>query len=381
MEEPTQLSKAELYHYQRQLVLPELGTGGQARLKEASVLIVGAGGLGSPAALYLATAGIGRLGIVDDDVVEVSNLHRQILHTTDALGMLKVDSARAGLQARNPHIAVIPYAERFTPKNALALAREYDVVVDASDNFPTRYLVSDACVLSRTPYVFGSVYQFEGQCSVFAPGGPCYRCLFPESPPAHLVPSCTESGVFGVLPGIVGSLQALEVVKLLTRIGTPLVGQMLLFDARALQFQTVAVPRNPACAACGEAPTINSLAEYEEFCNTSPNGPSVPEISAAELRTRRLMPSAPFVLDVRQPHEADRASLGADRLIPLPELPDHLAELEDYRDRELVVHCQSGERSRRAVQILTREGFTRASSLAGGILAWQQEAGPTGSER
>ena len=369
------LSSEEMRRYQRHFSLENVGLAGQRVLKAASVLIVGAGGLGSPLAMYLAAAGVGRLGIVDFDVVDASNLHRQVLHGASDIGRRKVSSARETLQEINPFVCLETHAVRLTRKNALSLVEDYDIVADGSDNFPTRYLVNDACMLAKRPNVFGSVYKFEGQVAVFAhPEGPCYRCMFPELPPGDLVPSCAEGGVLGVLPGIVGSLQANEVIKLLLGIGEPLIGRMLLFDGLTGEFHVLNVPREPNCRACGEAKNDLSLPESSYVCE--PSAMTVPEITVSELNAMRQNGQAPFLLDVRKPFEQDIASIDADQLIPVEALPERIGELGAPPGDLIVVHCRSGGRSARAVQLLRASGYSRAVNLKGGILAWSQEIDP-----
>ena len=371
----SKLTAEEVRRYQRHFALEEVGIAGQEVLKASSVLVVGAGGLGSPLALYLAAAGVGRLGIVDFDDVDASNLHRQVLHGSADIGRQKVASARDTLNEINPFVELEAHAYRLTRDNATRLIREFDVVADGTDNFPTRYLINDACVLTGKPNVYGSVYKFEGQVSVFAhPDGPCYRCIFPEPPPAKLVPSCADGGVMGVLPGIVGSLQANEVLKMLLRIGEPLVGRMLLFDALAGGFQMLTVPRDPACIACSGTHGMHDLPGYDSACDF--RGSTVPEMTVAELHALRLARRAPFVLDVRKPYEQDLASIGPNQLIPVEELPGRLAELAASPTDLIVAHCRSGVRSARAVQILHGAGFKRAINLKGGILAWSREIDP-----
>ena len=371
------LSPEEIRRYSRHLILPEVGLAGQQRLKAASVLLVGAGGLGSPLALYLAAAGIGRLGLVDFDVVDASNLHRQVLHGTRDVGRSKLASARDRLHDVNPHVHLECHETRLTSENALALVGDYDVVADGTDNFPTRYLVNDASVLTGTPNVYGSIFRFEGQVSVFGVReGPCYRCLYPEPPPPGLVPSCAEGGVLGILPGIVGTLQATEVIKLLCGIGDPLVGRLLLFDALAMTFRTMKVRKNPDCPLCGDAPSLTGLIDYEQLCGIPQAAEvDVPEITVVELKARLDRGEKPFLLDVRKPHEYDIANLGAP-LIPVDELAARLDELAAYRDREIIVHCRPGVRSARAVRLLRAEGFAHAVNLKGGILAWSAEVDP-----
>lgn len=377
------LTPAERTRYSRHLLLPTVGVAGQQRLKAASVLLVGAGGLGSPMALYLAAAGVGRIGLVDFDVVEATNLHRQLLHGTDDVGRSKLASAADRLRSINPHLHLDLHETRLDRTNALAILGGYDVVADGADNFPTRYLVNDACVLLGTPNVHGSVFRFEGQVSVFGlPGGPCYRCLYPTPPPPGLVPSCAEGGVLGVLPGTIGTLQATEVLKLLLGVGEPLAGRLLLYDALRMEVRTMRFPRHPACPACGDAPTITELIDYEAFCNAPPLHfkpepmSAVPELSVHDLKARMDADDAPFLLDVRRPNEYDICNLGG-TLIPLDELPNRLDELEPYRDQTFVVHCRSGGRSAQAVQFLRQSGFDGAVNLAGGVLAWSDQIDPS----
>jgi adenylyltransferase/sulfurtransferase len=385
--EPKQeaLSSEELQRYSRHLTLPEFGKEGQETLKNASVLLVGAGGLGSPAATYLAAAGVGRIGLVDFDTVEASNLQRQILYGTSDVGRPKLEAASERLQDLNPHVEVERHELRLTSDNALDVIDDYDVVADGTDNFPTRYLVNDACVMTGTPNVYASIFRFEGQVSVFATeDGPCYRCLYEEPPPPGLVPSCAEGGVLGILPGFIGTLQATEVIKLLTGIGEPLIGRLLMVDALDMNFRTVNVPTNPDCPVCGDDPTVTELIDYEAFCGIDPDASSngapddvsdddqVPEISVHDLKQRRDAGDAPFVLDVREPYEADIASIDADQLIPVDQLEERLDELDADPDEEIVVHCRSGGRSAKATELLRRKGYD-ASNLAGGVLAWSDE--------
>jgi adenylyltransferase/sulfurtransferase len=386
------LSSEELQRYSRHLTLPEFGREGQEKLKNSSVLLVGAGGLGSPAATYLAAAGVGRIGLVDFDTVEASNLQRQILYGTSDVGRPKLDAASERLEDLNPHVEVERHEVRLTSDNALGIIDDYDVVADGTDNFPTRYLVNDACVMTGTPNVYASIFRFEGQVSVFATeDGPCYRCLYEEPPPPGLVPSCAEGGVLGILPGFIGTLQATEVIKLLADVGEPLIGRLLMVDALNMDFRTVNVPTNPDCPVCGDDPTVTELIDYEAFCGipqddeTSTNGTAdadvsdsddaIPEVSVHDLKRRRDTDDAPFVLDVREPYEADIASIGADQLIPVDELEDRLDELEAGPDDEIVVHCRSGGRSARATEFLREKGYD-ASNLAGGVLAWSDEIDP-----
>jgi adenylyltransferase/sulfurtransferase len=367
------LSHEELLRYSRHLTLPDLGVEGQTRLRAARVLLVGAGGLGSPAGLYLAAAGVGTLGIVDFDVVDRSNLQRQILHGTAAIGEPKTSSARARLHDINPHVVVETFAERLTSANALDIARGFDVIVDGSDNFPTRYLVNDACVLLGKPDVYGSVFRFDGQVSVFdARRGPCYRCLYAEPPPPDLVPSCAEGGVLGVLPGIIGSLQALEAIKLIVGFGAPLIGRLLLFDGRRVQFRELALEKDPACPICGANPGVTSLIDYEAFCGVgSTEQDAGVEVSAEELQRERSRNPNLVLVDVREPHEAAIAQIAGARLIPLGELPRRVGELAGHG--EIVTLCHHGQRSLRAREILKSAGFANVRSLAGGIDAWSRE--------
>jgi len=354
------------------LTLPEVGTSGQERLRRARVLLVGAGGLGSPAALYLAAAGVGRLGIVDGDVVELSNLQRQILHGTAATGHPKTESARQRLADLNPHVTVDCYPVRLSAENAREILGAYDLAIDGSDNFPTRYLVNDASVLLGKPYVYGSIFRFDGQVSVFAaPGGPCYRCLFADPPPPDLVPNCAEAGVLGVLPGLVGSLQALEAIKWILGAGEPLIGRLLLVDALRVKFRELSVTRDPECQVCGAHPSVTELIDYEAFCGVAGAGHAgASELTASELAMRLSNGDPPLVLDVREPWEWEIARIEGSRLLPLGQLPDRLRELDS--GAEIVTVCHKGARSLMAQQLLQGAGF-RARSLAGGIDAWAAE--------
>jgi adenylyltransferase/sulfurtransferase len=370
------LDQAEIERYRRHLALPEVGLEGQLKLRSASVLVVGAGGLGSPVALYLAAAGVGRIGLVEFDVVDRSNLQRQILYGTADVGRAKLDVAVERLRDVNPHVVLEPHAERLTAANAAALLERYDIVVDGTDNFPTRYLVNDACVLAGKPFVHGSIFRFEGQLSLFRPGrGPCYRCLFPEPPPAGAVPSCAEGGVLGVLPGIVGTLQATEVLKWLLGRGEGLLGRLLLVDALECRFRELEVRRDPACPICGDAPTIRELREIEQLCAppTEPAG-ARPELSAAELRDELEGDGAPLLLDVRTRQEWEICRLPDAQLIPVQELARRHAELP--RDRPIVVYCHVGMRGGVATRLLREQGFQRVRNLAGGIDAWAAEVEP-----
>lgn len=366
------LSPSELVRYARHLTLPEVGVEGQERLRAARVLLIGAGGLGSPAALYLAAAGVGTLGIVDADRVDSTNLQRQVLHGTASIGRAKTDSARDRLTDLNPHVRVEVHEERLTSSNAMALLARYDFTVDGSDNFPTRYLVNDASVLLGKRYVYGSIFRFDGQLSVFGGDGPCYRCLFADPPPPDLVPNCAEAGVLGVLPGIVGSLQALEAIKLILGVGSSAVGRLVLVDALRLAFREIAVHRDPGCAVCGKAPTVTSLIDYDAFCGTSSGAASDDEVSAPELARLLGGNLAPLVVDVREPWEWEIAHLEGSRLVPLGELPGRLGELDPRA--EIVTLCHRGQRSLMAQELLQGAGF-RVRSLAGGIDAWAEMVG------
>ncbi|MFO8232317.1 MAG: molybdopterin-synthase adenylyltransferase MoeB [Longimonas sp.] len=378
-EQAASLSTEELRRYNRHLTLPEFGRTGQEKLKQASVLLVGAGGLGSPAAMYLAAAGVGHIGLVDFDHVEASNLQRQILYGTSDVGRPKLDAAEERLSDLNPHVDMTRHEVRLSSENALNIVEQYDVVADGTDNFPTRYLVNDACVLTGTPNVYASIFRFEGQVSVFATeDGPCYRCLYEEPPPPGLVPSCAEGGVLGVLPGLVGTLQATEVIKLITGIGEPLIGRLLMIDALSMNFRTLSVRKNPDCVICSDNATQTELIDYEAFCGipnadeSTDDDMAVPETTVQELKAARDSGTAPFVLDVRKPHEADIASMDADQLIPVDELPNRLSELQVETDEPVVVHCRSGARSERATKFLRQQGYD-ASNLKGGILAWSDK--------
>ncbi len=368
------LSREELQRYHRHIIMPEVGQEGQAKLKQARVLAIGAGGLGSPYALYLAAAGVGTIGLVDFDVVDASNLQRQILYSADSVGKPKLAEAKARLKALNPHIEIETHETRLTSQNALELFRKYDLVADGTDNFPTRYLVNDACALTGKPNVYGSIFRFEGQVSVFdAKLGPCYRCLYPEPPPPGLVPSCAEGGVFGVLPGVIGCLQAVETLKLLLGIGKPLVGRLMLFDALNMEWRSLKTRKDPNCALCGKNPTITKPIDYEAFCNAGappPAAAAVAEITVERLK-ERLDHKEPFVLvDVREPHEFEIARIAGSKLIPLGQLPDRLGELNPADD--IVVHCKMGGRSMKAAKLLLEKGFKRVTSVAGGINAWSE---------
>jgi len=373
--EEVTLTPEEMNRYSRHMIIPEVGVAGQKRLKAGSVLVVGTGGLGSPLALYLAAAGVGHLGLVDFDVVDATNLQRQILHTEADVGRSKLASAREKIEAMNPNVRLTTYEERLTSANALRILSDYDVIVDGTDNFPTRYLVNDACVLLGKPNVYGSIFRFEGQASVFdARRGPCYRCLYPEPPPPGLVPSCAEGGVLGVLPGLIGTIQANETVKLLLGLGESLLGRLLLLDALEMRFREVRLAKDPDCPVCGSHPIVRELIDYEEFCGLRnvEAPPAVPEISVRELAESL---DRVALLDVREPHEVEIAHIPGARLIPLGQLASRVGELD--RDADLVVHCRSGVRSAQAVRFLQEAGFRRVRNLTGGILAWSDEVDPT----
>ena len=377
-----ELSHEEIRRYSRHLIMPEVGLSGQKKLKAASVLLVGTGGLGSPVAMYLAAAGVGRIGVVDYDVVDPTNLHRQVIHGTASVGALKVDSARARMLDLNPDIAVVTHNEPFTSANALDIARPYDVIVDGTDNFPTRYLVNDVCVLLGKPNVYGSIFRFEGQASVFfARQGPCYRCLFPEPPPPGLVPSCAEGGVLGILPGTIGTIQATEAIKLILGLGSTLVGRLLLYDATQMTFEEVKLRKNPKCLICSERPTVTELIDYEAFCGVpghdreDESAGAGWDITPKELAARLTEGNHIRIVDVREPHEVEISRIAGAELIPLGALPARMNELDSAE--EIVLHCKSGGRSARALEMLRCAGFRKLKNLKGGINAWAREVDPT----
>jgi adenylyltransferase/sulfurtransferase len=376
--EAATLNNDEILRYSRHLIMPEVGMEGQQKLKAARVLCIGAGGLGSPLALYLAAAGVGTLGIVDFDVVDYTNLQRQIIHTTADVGRKKLDSAADKLKAINPFLNLRTFETKLTSDNALELFKDFDIVADGTDNFPTRYLVNDACVLTGKPNVYGSIFRFEGQASVFATEeGPCYRCLYPEPPPPGLVPSCAEGGVLGILPGLVGVMQATEVIKLILGKGEPLIGRLLLIDALGMKFRELKLRKNPDCPVCGKNPTVTKLIDYQEFCGIrgeeKPVETGIPEMTVEELKRRLDAGDDLFVLDVREPHEYQICNIGG-HLIPLGDLPNRVNELDS--SREIVAHCRSGVRSAKAVGFLQQAGFKKVHNLAGGILAWADRVDP-----
>ncbi len=376
------LTHSEIHRYSRHLLIPEVGLEGQKKLKAASVLVIGTGGLGSPVALYLAAAGVGRIGLVDYDVVDFSNLQRQVIHGTSKLGVLKVDSARERMLDLNPDITVDVYNQPFTSENAIRIAKSYDILVDGTDNFPTRYLVNDVSVLLGKANVYGSIFRFDGQVSVFdARRGPCYRCLFPEPPPPGLVPSCAEGGVLGVLPGTIGSLQASEALKLILEIGEPLIGKLLLYNALDMSFDFVKLRKNPACKICGENPEIKELIDYEAFCGVPGHDHEEGsagagwDIGAVELSERLKNNGSIRLIDVREPHELEISNIEGADLIPLGQLAGRLSELDSAQ--EIVLFCKSGTRSTRALELLASAGFRRVKNLKGGINAWAKEVDPS----
>ena len=378
-EQVATLSKEEILRYSRHLIMPEVGMEGQQKLKAARVLCIGTGGLGSPLALYLAAAGVGTLGLVDFDVVDFTNLQRQVIHFTSDVGRPKLESARQKIAAINPFVDVKTFETKLTSDNALQIFAGFDIIVDGTDNFPTRFLVNDACVFTGKPNVYGSIFRFEGQASVFAAKeGPCYRCLYPEPPPPGLVPSCAEGGVLGILPGLVGLIQATEAIKLILGSGEPLIGRLLLVDALGMRFRELKLRKNPDCVVCGKHPTVTKLIDYEEFCGLRGQEQPVattgiPEITVEELKQRLDAKDDLFILDVREPHEYQICNLSG-YLVPLNDLPKRVHELDPSKD--MVVHCRSGVRSAKAVDFLRQAGFTKTRNLAGGILAWADRIDP-----
>jgi len=377
---PVTLSKEEILRYSRHLIMPEVGMEGQLKLKSAKVALIGTGGLGAPLGMYLAAAGVGRIGLVDFDVVDFTNLQRQVIHGTKDVGRKKLDSAADTMLDINPYVEIDRHEVALTSENALEILKDYDIVVDGTDNFPTRYLVNDACVLLKKPNVYGSIFRFEGQATVFAyAGGPCYRCLYPEPPPPGLVPSCAEGGVLGILPGTIGLIQATETVKLILGIGEPLVGRLLLYDALAMRFRELKLRRNPECPVCGDHPTIHKLIDYQEFCGI-PNQPHEPaavegDIDPVEVKAK-IDRGDPFVLiDVREPHEYQICRIPNAKLIPLGDLPKRVNELNSAD--EIVAHCKSGVRSAKAVDFLKQAGFRKVRNMRGGILAWSDKVDPS----
>ncbi len=381
----TKLTSPEIQRYARHLIMPEVAMAGQQRLKASRVLCIGTGGLGSPLSLYLAAAGVGTIGLVDFDVVDVSNLQRQIIHFTSDVGRPKVQSAKEKLLAINPELNVLVHEHPIDSSNALAIFRDYDVIVDGTDNFPTRYLVNDACVLLGKPNVYGSIFRFDGQASVFSPPeGPCYRCLYPEPPPPDLVPNCAEGGVLGILPGFIGVVQATETVKLLLGVGRPLIGRLMLYDALDMSVREMKVRKNPKCPICGPDPTIKELIDYEAFCGVRRPEPdhvngatAMPEdtITALELKAAMDRGERPFLLDVRNPEEIAICKIAGSTVIPLPELPTRLGELDP--NVPMVVHCKGGTRSAKAITLLRQHGFSDLKNLTGGIIGWIKDVDPS----
>ena len=377
---PATLSKDEILRYSRHLIMPEVGMEGQLKLKAAKVALIGTGGLGAPLGMYLAAAGIGRIGLVDFDVVDFTNLQRQVIHGTKDVGRKKLDSAAETMLDINPYVEIDRHEVALTSDNALEILKDYDIVVDGTDNFPTRYLVNDACVLLKKPNVYGSIFRFEGQATIFAyPGGPCYRCLYPEPPPPGLVPSCAEGGVLGILPGTIGLIQATETVKLILGIGEPLIGRLVLYDALAMRFRELKLRRNPECPVCGDHPTITKLIDYQEFCGI-PNQsheekPMDGDIEPTEVKAKLDRGDRFVLIDVREPHEYQICNIPQAKLIPLGDLPKRVNEL-DSAD-EIIAHCKSGMRSAKAVDFLKQAGFKKVRNMKGGILAWSDKVDPT----
>ena len=375
------LSNEEILRYSRHLIMPEVGMEGQLKLKQAKVLLIGAGGLGAPLGLYLAAAGVGKLGLVDFDVVDFTNLQRQVIHSTSTVGKPKLDSARERLSGLNPHIEIATYETALSSQNALDLFRDYDIIADGTDNFPTRYLVNDACVLLGKPNVYGSIFRFEGQASVFATeDGPCYRCLYPEPPPPGLVPSCAEGGVLGILPGLIGVVQATEVVKLIMGNGSSLVGRLLLYDALEMKFRELKLRKNPECPICGPNRTIHALIDYNQFCGITPEPPPPPGLTKFELNPEDVKEKIDrreefYLLDVREPHEVQICTIPGSHLIPLGQVTARVNELNSAD--EIVVYCRSGKRSGQAVEFLKKAGFRKVKNMRGGILAWSDQVDPS----
>ncbi len=374
------LSKDEILRYSRHLIMPEVGMEGQLKLKSAKVALIGTGGLGAPLGMYLAAAGIGRIGLVDFDVVDFTNLQRQVIHGTKDVGKKKLDSAAETMLDINPYVEIDRHETALTSENALEILKDYDIVVDGTDNFPTRYLVNDACVLLKKPNVYGSIFRFEGQATIFAyPGGPCYRCLYPEPPPPGLVPSCAEGGVLGILPGTVGLIQATETVKLILGIGEPLIGRLVLYDALAMRFRELKLRRNPECPVCGDHPTITKLIDYQEFCGipnqTHQEAPVEGDIEPTEVKAKLDRGDRFVLIDVREPHEYQICNIPQAKLIPLGDLPKRVNELNSAD--EIVAHCKSGMRSAKAVDFLKQAGFKKVRNMKGGILAWSDKVDPS----
>ncbi len=373
------LTPEQLTRYSRHFILPEIGEAGQKKLLKSKVLLIGAGGLGSPLGLYLAAAGVGTLGLVDFDVVDLSNLQRQIIHTQDEIGKPKLDSAEKRIKAMNPDTKVIKHKVRLNSQNALDVLKDYDIVIDGTDNFPTRYLTNDACVFLKKPNIYGSIYRFDGLATVFnPPDGPCYRCLYPEPPPPGMVPSCAEGGVLGVLPGVIGTIQATEAIKILAGIGRTLVGRLMVYDALQMTFRELKLRKDPDCPVCGTNPTIKNLIDYEAFCGINrPQPSSIEEISVEDLKKKFESREDFVLLDVREPFEYQIAKLPKARLIPLGQIEQHLSELEAVKEKEIVAHCHHGMRSRRALEILRSKGFKKLKNVAGGIDEWSIKVDPS----
>lgn len=374
------LTQEQYTRYSRHLTLPEIGLEGQKKLLAARVLLIGTGGLGSPAALYLAAAGVGTLGLVDFDDVDLSNLQRQILHTNEEIGKSKLDSAEKRIKGMNPDTQVVKYKSKLTSANAMDIFRAWDIVIDGTDNFPTRYLVNDACVFLGKPNIYGSIFRFDGQSTVFYPGkGPCYRCLYPEPPPPGMVPSCAEGGVLGILPGVIGLIQATEAVKIITGQGDLLVGRLLVYDALRMTFRELKLRRDPDCPVCGNRPTITKLIDYEEFCGLGRAAAQETQavITATELKEKMDRKEPIVIVDVREIFEFEIARIPGSILIPLGEVPARYSELEKYKNQEMIVHCKMGSRSQRAIEFLRTKGFTKLRNLTGGITAWSNDVDPS----
>ena len=376
------LTPEQYIRYSRHLILPEIGEEGQKKLLQAKVLIIGAGGLGSPLGLYLAAAGVGTIGLVDFDVVDLSNLQRQILHTNDEIGKPKLDSAEKRIKGMNPDTRVMKYPTKISSDNALEIIRNYDVVIDGTDNFPTRYLVNDACILLNKPNIYGSIFRFEGQATVFQPKeGPCYRCLYPEPPPPGMVPSCAEGGVLGILPGVIGVIQATEAVKLIIGKGEPLIGRLLLYNALDMTFRTLKLRRDKHCPVCGDRPTVTKLIDYEAFCGLKrgegEKTVTIPEMTVYELKAKMDQKDDFVLLDVREPFEYEIAKIPGSRLIPVGQLQNRLNELESFKNKEIVAHCKSGGRSAKAAELLLNSGFKKVWNVVGGITEWSNKIDPS----
>ena len=383
MSSADKMTPEQLTRYSRHFILPEIGEEGQKKMLRAKVLLIGAGGLGSPLGLYLAAAGVGTLGILDFDHVDLSNLQRQILHTQDAVGTPKVDSAEKRIKAMNPDTKVIKHAVKLTSQNALKILKDYDIVIDGTDNFPTRYLTNGACVFLKKPNIYGSIFRFDGLATVFKAGeGPCYRCLYPEPPPPGMVPSCAEGGVLGILPGTIGLIQATEAIKLIVGIGRTLIGRLLVYDALAMTFRELKIRRDPECPVCGDHPTVTELIDYEQFCglgrgDTADEEGGVQELSVEELKQKLDAREDFLLLDVRENFESEIVKLEGATLIPLAQLPQRLKDLEAYRNKEIIAHCHHGGRSRRALEYLHEQGFKNLKNVTGGIDAWSLKVDPS----